>query len=405
MRIAEINMFSFGSTGKIMLQIADCVRSHGDEAHTYATLQVQRRLQKKPVPLPGHFYFGSQLENTIHYLRAYHSGKNGMYSVFSTKRLLRELEAFSPDIVHLHNLHAAYLHYPTLFGWLKQKKMKVVWTFHDCWPFTGKCACFEFCGCERWKTGCHDCPQLPQYPAAKKDCSAEMWEKKRKWFTELDDLHIVTPSVWLSKLVQQSFLKDWPICVIKNGIDLNVFRPTPGDFRKKHRCEDKFVILGVAFPWGTRKGLDAFIELANRLDENYQIVLAGTDERIDQRLPKSIISIHATKNQEELASIYSAADLFVNPTLEDNYPTVNLEAIACGTPVVTYRTGGSPEAITPETGMLIEQNDLQGLTDAIRFIRANRPFSAENCAAHAKAFDKTQRFEEYYQLYKEILKG
>lgn len=406
MRIAEINMFSYGSTGKIMLQIADCVRAHGDEVKTYSTYKASKKLHiKKQPPLPGHTYFGSQIESNIHALRAHYTGKNCMYSRFSTKRLLRDLEAFSPDIVHLHNLHSAYLHFPTLFGWLKQKKMKVVWTFHDCWPFTGKCPCFDACGCERWKTGCYDCPQLSSYPFAKRDYSSQMWELKRKWFTELASLHIVTPSVWLAKLTEASFLNQWPIRVINNGIDLSTFCPTPGDFRIKFRCEEKFVLLGVASSWSARKGLDTFIELADRLDQSYQIVLVGTNDRVDQRLPKNIISVHSTNDQKELAALYSMADLFVNPTLEDNYPTVNLEAMACGTPVVTYRTGGSPEPITPKTGMVVEQNDLPGLVSAIESIRSDRPFSSEECVAHAASFDKGQRFEEYYSLFSEILKG
>ena len=188
--------------------------------------------------------------------------------------------------------------------------------------------------------------------------------------------------------------------MIHNGIDLSVFRPTPSDFRKKyHIPEDKFVLLGVAFGWGRRKGLDVFVELSRRLDpEKYQIVLVGTDDAVDKNLPENILSIHRTQNQQELAEVYTAADLFVNPTREDNYPTVNMEAIACGTPVLTFRTGGSPEIVDEDTGAVVEGDDVDAMEREISFIRRERPFAPEACCERAKQFDKNLRFQEYLNL-------
>lgn len=405
MRVAEINMVSYGSTGRIMLQIADCVRAHGGEAHTYATYVASKHYIKPPQLPEGHRYYGSYLGNTTHSMLARASGKNCFYSRHSTKKLIDDLEAFQPDIVHLHNLHAGYLNFPLLFDWLRRSKCKVVWTFHDCWPFTAKCPHFDLCGCEKWRTGCHDCPQLSSYPAARKDVTAMLWEKKREWFTLLPNLHIVTPSAWLAGLVKQSFLKDCPVTVINNGIDLSVFRPTASGFRTEHGCEGKFVLLGVANPLSNRKGLDVFLKLADRLDDDYRIVLVGVDPCDKQFSDEKIIPIGATQNVSELAAIYSAADLFINPTREDNYPTVNMEAIACGTPVATFQTGGSPEMLSEKTGVSVPKDDIDALEQAIRKICADRPFSREDCVRHASSFDKGARFKQYYALFEELVKG
>lgn len=405
MKIAEINMVAFGSTGRIMLQIAECVRAHGDEVKTYATYTASKRYIKPPTAPEGHSYYGSYVGNTMHAAIAKATGKNCYYSKISTKKLIDELDAFQPDIVHLHNLHAAYLNFPAFFEWLIQKRIKVVWTFHDCWPFTAKCPYFEMAGCDKWKTGCYACPQLAQYPVANKDITKKLWTDKRSWFNQLNYLHIVTPSQWLAGLVSQSFLKNHPVSVINNGIDINVFQPRLSEFRQTHHCEDKYVILGVASPWGYRKGLDVFVELANRLDSSFQIVMVGTDEKTEQQLPNNIIPIRSTRNVKELAELYSAADLFVNPTREDNYPTVNMEAIACGTPVLTFRTGGSPEMLTKDTGIAVEKNDIDALVQAIYTIRNEKPFNRDICVSTAKAFDKTEKFEAYYSLFQSIEKG
>ena len=211
------------------------------------------------------------------------------------------------------------------------------------------------------------------------------------------DLTIITPSQWLADLVRQSFLQDYPVKVIHNGIDLSVFQPTPGNFREKYRISpDKFILLGVAFDWGARKGLDVFVDLAKRLpSERFQIVLVGTDASVNKILPGNLISIHRTQNQRELAEIYTAADLFVNPTREDNYPTVNMEAIACGTPVLTFRTGGSPEIVNTATGVVVECDDVNTLEKEILRIQKAKPFSTQVCLECAAQFDEQLRFEEY----------
>ena len=267
---------------------------------------------------------------------------------------------------------------------------------------TGQCPHFTIKKCDKWKTGCHDCPQIDVYPAAKCDRTKFMWKKKKEWFTGIEDMTIVTPSKWLAEIAEQSYLGNYPIKVINNGIDLNIFKPTTSNFREKYHLEKKYIILGVAFDWGIRKGLDIFIELAARLDERFKIVLVGTNENVDKQLPNNIISIHRTNNQQELAEIYTAVDLYVNPTREDNYPTVNMEAIACGTPMITFRTGGSIEAPDDTCGCIVNCDDIDALEQKIIEICENKIFSREACLERAKKFNENYLFEEYADLYESL---
>ena len=399
MRIVEINMCAIGSTGKIMFQIADRARKSGNRVNTYSTYPPSKKYKKLPAPPDGHKYYGSYLSTMFHYGVARIFGRNGCYSIGATKRLIREIKKFKPDILHLHNLHCYCINLSLLFKYIKKNNIRVIWTLHDCWTFTGHCPYFDMIGCEKWKTGCYQCPQIGEYPASYTDTSKWMYEHKKKWFTGVEDMTLVTPSKWLADLTRQSFLKDYPVKVINNGIDLNVFKPTESDFRKKYGLEDKFIVLGVAFGWGKRKGLDVFIELSKRLDERYQIVLVGTNENVDKQLPKSIISIHRTQNQTELAEIYTAADLFVNPTREEVLGLVNIEALACGTSVVTFNSGGSPECIDETCGVVVEKNDIDGMQREIERICESRPFGQEACIKRAQHFDMNDKFAEYVALY------
>ena len=324
MKVVQVNaVCGKGSTGKIAVAVSELLtQKQIDNYVLYAS-------GDSASPLGIKYATDKQIKWQA--LRSRLFGEYGFNSRAITKRLIAELDKIQPDIVHLHNLHGHNCHLDLLLQYLKERKIKVYWTFHDCWAFTAYCPHFDMIGCEKWKTGCHHCPQRKQYSWFF-DKSKKLYERKREAMSGLD-LTIVTPSQWLADLTKQSFLKDCPVKVINNGIDLDIFQPIESDFRKKYKCEDKYILLGVAFDWGARKGLDIFIELAKRLDEKYQIVLVGTNEKTDKLLPNDIISIHRTQNQKELAEIYTAADLFVNPTREENFPTVNIEALACGTPL------------------------------------------------------------------------
>lgn len=398
MKIFQINGGVFGSTGKIMFDIANAARKHGHVVRCASPITSTNRNRQ-----PEHPYnkIGNYYSRCFNVLLARATGFEGCFAPLATWQLLREIEEFRPDLIHIHSIHNSYLNVPMLFRYIKRNHIRVVWTLHDCWAFTAQCPHFTMAKCDKWKTGCHHCPQHRSYPATYVDRTKTMWKLKKKWVTGVEDLTIVTPSQWLADLVKESFLKEYPVKVIHNGIDLNIFKPTPSKFREKYGIpENKKILLGVAFGWGIRKGLDVFVELEKRLEpEKYQIVLVGTDEKVDKQLPAGIISIHRTQNQQELAEIYTAADLFVNPTREEVLGLVNLESLACGTPVVTFQTGGSPECIDESCGSVVACDDLDTLEQEIIRICRDDPYSEESCLARAKSFDMNERFEEYMRVY------
>ena len=398
MKIIQINLGNFGSTGGIAKGINSVARSMGMETcMSYPWDPNNRELEKNDILIGNKF--GRKASRKLARL----TSCNGCFSVFSTIAFLIRMNRYNPDIIHLHNLHNSYINLPILFRYIKKHNVNVVWTLHDCWAFTGQCPHFTAVKCGRWKSGCHDCSQYKSYPESLNDNSKRMWWLKRKWFTRVENMTIVTPSAWLAGLVKESFLQEYPVRTINNGIDLNAFKPTVGDFRQKNGIpDDKYIVLGVAFDWGYRKGLDVFVELEKRLNDKYKIVLVGTDENIDMQLPANIISIHRTQNQKELAEIYTSADVFVNPTREENYPTVNMEAIACGTPVLTFKTGGSPEIIDEKCGSVVACDDIDSLQSEICRICETRPYSREYCLKKSQSFDQNKKFKEYIELYETL---
>lgn len=403
MKIVEINAYHRGSTGKIMLGIAQVARQAGHEVWTFSPRKLSRNGGLSFPELPGHSYFSSLPESALHLFLGRFSGLHGLFSSLGTLGLLRRLDKIGPDVLHLHNLHGSYISLPLLFNYIKKHKIPTVWTLHDCWAFTGQCPYFTLANCEKWKSGCHHCPQIHSYPKAYVDRSRFMWKLKKNCFTGLEELTLVTPSEWLAGLVKQSFLKDYPVEVINNGIDLNIFRPKDSSFRRDHGISpQEYMLLGVAFGWEKRKGLDAFLWLAEHLPENYRIVLVGTDEEVDKLLPSNIISLRRTGSQQELAKIYSAADLFVNPTREENFPTVNMEALACGTPVLTFNTGGSPEIIDDSCGAVVDCGDMEALAEKCRLVCENSVFSSAACLRRAAEYGQERCFRQYVVSYESM---
>lgn len=396
MRVASINSLPYGSTGTIMKEISKEAIEHGIVCRNFYGAWGDSYANDDNLIM-----FGSKFENKISAVLSRLSGIQHIYSVFGTLQLISMLKKFEPDLIHLHNLHLWVINVPMLFKYIKKNNIKVIWTLHDCWAFTGQCPHFTMIGCDLWKTGCHNCPQINVYPSSIIDNTKIMWKLKRRWFNGVNNMTIITPSQWLANLVKKSYLGGYPIKVINNGIDLNVFRPVASNFRSKYDLNDKFLLLGVAFDWGRSKGLDVFCELAKKLDKTkYKIVLVGTNKSIDSILPKEIISIHRTTNQEELAQIYSASDLFVNPTREENYPTVNMESLACGTPVLTFKTGGSPEIIDEKTGCVVDVDDVDLMLKRIVEICTEKTLLKSDCVNKAKSFDKKEKYIEYIKLYK-----
>lgn len=343
MKVAYINTFSNGSTGKIARGlIADDRAAGGDGILFYARGPIFF-----DVPCKN---FSSKTDIYLHGVFSRMFDSQGLHSKGKTRRLIALLKEYDPDVIHLHNLHGYYLNYPLLFRYLKRSGKQVRWTLHDCWAFTGHCAYFSYVGCEKWKTGCYQCPQKHSYPKSLLlDRSKRNYRLKKQWFTCLDEsqMTLITPSEWLAGLVRQSFLGKYEVTVKRNQIDRNIFYPRdPARAIEKYGLQGKKIILGVAGVWDDRKGLKFFVQLDQALDhDRQQIVLVGVSEKQAKELQQStrIMPVLRTENQDELAELYSAADVFFNPTMEENYPTVNLEAQACGTKVLSFDTGGCRE--------------------------------------------------------------
>lgn len=394
MKIVQINITcGIGSTGKICVEVSKLLTQQGIENYIlYSSGYSDYPLSMK---------YTSDLYIKTQALKTRLNGNYGFNAQLATKRLIAHLENIQPDVVHLHNLHGHNCNIERLMEYLKRKHIRVFWTFHDCWVFTAYCPHFTLEKCDKWKTGCKECSQRRQFSWIF-DKSTELYQRKKKALEGVD-LTILTPSVWLKSVVKQSFLKEYSVKVINNGIDLTVFRPTSSDFRIKHHCQKKLIVLGVAYQWVARKGLDVFVELAKRLDaEKYQIVLVGTDDEVDKRLPENIISIHHTHNQVELAEIYTAADVFANPTREEVFGLVNVEALACGTPGVTFNTGGSPECYDRNCGTVVECEDIDAMEKEIVRICKEHVFDEKNCINRACVFDKEKTYQEYVELYLDL---
>ena len=365
---AHINTVPNGSTGGIMMKEHKELLAAGEDSYAFWG-------RGRDAENGNEMRFASDLEVKLDVLQTRLDGKAGFHSKSVTKRLLARMDEINPEVVHLHNLHGYYVNIEMLFEWLAAHDCKVEWTLHDCWAFTGHCAHFTYVKCAQWKSHCahaKPCQQLGTYPKtySKASCSWNFEQKKRLFnLVPADQMKLITPSQWLADLVGESFLAKYPVEVRHNIIDTSVFKPTPSDFRERYGIGDRFMILGVASPWTERKGLADFVRLAGELDsEKCAIVLVGLSEKQIRQLPEGAIGLARTDSPQELAGIYSTADVFFNPTVEDNFPTVNLEAEACGTSVVTYDTGGCAETVQRGDSRVVE-----GYEGAVQELRERLP--------------------------------
>ena len=399
MKVLQINTtVNTTSTGRIAEEIGQMLQQHGHESYIAYKKVGPAGSTSKLIP------FGSKIDVYLHGLKTRIFDRHGFGSGRATRQLIEKIDEINPDLIGLHNLHGYYLNIEVLFNYLKEIQKPVVWTLHDCWPFTGHCSFFDYVSCEKWKTECHDCPLSDKYPASWfMDRSRQNFQQKKALFNGLDNLTIVTPSHWLAMLVKQSFLSDYSVEVIHNGIDLEQFRSVnTSDVITQYNLAGKKVLLGVASIWDRRKGLKYFIELGKLLDNSFRIILIGLSEDKSRDLPKNIIAIPRTEDIDELVSFYSVADVFVNPTLVDNFPTTNLEALACGTPVITFDTGGSPEAISGETGSVVEKEDSEELYQSIQnFFKNGITIDSDDCRERCvQLFNKKERYKDYLDLYR-----
>lgn len=389
MKVVQVNVDLRGSIGKINLAVSKLLTETGIENYIVYALG--------PSSAGVMIKYSNLFEEKISALFSRVFGNSGFNSTFATFKLIKVLDKIKPDIVHLHNLHSHNVNLTMLFNYLKNKEIKVFWTFHDCWAFTGYCTHYSMISCLNWMNECGNCPQYKKYSWFF-DKSTKQINKKIAAMHDAD-LTIITPSKWLANEVKKSAIKDKSVVVINNGIDLNTFFPRTGFNPKLDINLNKYVVLGVAYKWTFEKGVDVFIKMASDLSDKFQIVLVGTDEDTEKMLPSNIVSIHRTKDQNELAELYSRADVFVNPTREDTYPTVNLEALACGTPIVSFNTGGCPETFDDTCGILIEKEDYSSMVNAVRYICEQKPFSQESCLSRVYHNSDYNCFKEYIDLY------
>ena len=350
---------------------------------------------------------GNRVELTMHLIKTRLFDLHGFGSKNATKLFIKKIANLKPDVIHLHNLHGYYLNVEVLFKYLKTENKPVIWTFHDCWPFTGHCSYFDSVNCLKWKAGCGGCPIIHSYPRSWFfDNSRMNYRIKKELFNGLRNLVVVSPSEWLAGHIRNSFFSGYEIRVINNWVDLNKFRPINNDeIRTKYNLNKKYV-LGVASRWSKRKGLDDFIKLRKVLDLNFEIVLVGLSTEQIESLPTNIRGISRTDNIEELASIYSMAEALINPTHIDNFPTINLEALACGTPVITYNTGGSPESLDAHCGFIVDKGNIPGLLASIELLREKgRAYYLSHCRSRVmNLYNKNDRCKDYFNLYQSLLK-
>ena len=387
------------STGRITESIGELARANGWE--TYIAHGARYVGNSEMIS----YQVSSKVEEYVHYGKSLLFDMHGLGSVSGTKRLVQWIDGIKPDIIHLHCIHGYYLNYKILFEYLNKINIPIVWTFHDCWAFTGHCAYFDSIECIQWKSECSNCRLKRDYPKTilKERVNAN-FKLKKLLFTSCQNITIISVSFWLENLVKQSFWRNNKVKTIHNGLDLNVFKPYIVN-KEHYGLENKFVILGVAAIWDKRKGLDDFIYLSKILDDSFSIVLVGLDDNQIKDLPYNIIGIKRTNSVQELAMLYSLADVFINPTYSDNFPTTNIEALACGTPVITYDTGGSPEAIDIKTGRVVPLGDVRALVEEIKKLKLN-PLSSDACRLRAeRLYDKNERFMDYIKLYEELLKN
>lgn len=401
MKVLQINsVCGIGSTGRIATDIHNILIEHGHESYIAYGRDESKGCNNT-------IKIGNELANYKHVALTRIFDKHGFGSKNATQKFIKEVEVLDPDIIHLHNIHGYYINIEILFDYLKKANKPVIWTLHDCWTFTGHCAYFDYVGCEKWKSHCNNCPQKTEYPTSLVlDNSKNNFEKKKEIFNGVKNLQLVTPSKWLKSLVEKSFLKTYPVKVVNNGIDLEIFKPKQSDFKEKYNIEGKFIILGVASVWEKRKGLDYFKKLSSKLSKDEIIVLIGLTEKQKEDLPENIIGITRTNNIEELAGIYTAADVFVNPTMEDNFPTTNIESLACGTPVITFNTGGSIESVDENTGYIIQKENVTGLVEKIKIIKSKGTIKYKNDSIKRanKFYGKDDKFKEYLEMYESSLK-
>lgn len=402
-----------GSTGRIVYDLMTVMENN--EVQSYVAYGISSGVMEERNSL----LLQSKKELKVSQIQSRLFARHGFYNVNATKKLLSYIDEIKPDILHLHNIHGYYVHCGMLFDYIKAHHIPVVWTLHDCWAFTGWCAYFDYSGCDRWKTQCKHCPSKDDYPKAWFTSRARSnYELKKRTFTGVENLTLVTPSRWLADLTRESYLREYPVKVINNGVDTSVFKPSMNHVKADLGVEGKKIFLAVAGGLEKRKGRDYLLKIPELLNDDEVLVILGVRKDQIKLLPKSkCVGIPYTNSVEDLASIYSAADVFINTTLEDNFPTTNIEAMACGTPVITFNTGGSIEPVLDQdfveesknyskssVGGVVPKGDCNSLLALAReYMKTERADLSNACVNKVDSFyNKEKQYKRYLSLYKNI---
>lgn len=397
MRVLLINaVCGVTSTGRICSDLARCLEENGHEvkiAYGREDKGYSEACEKYGVRI------GTNMDVKLHGMQTRLLDQHGFGSRRATEQFLKWVDSYAPDVIHLHNLHGYYIHIELLFRYIKEKRIPVVWTLHDCWAMTGHCTYFSACGCEKWKTQCGHCPQKYEYPQSNAlDASEKNYKRKKNAFKGVKNLYITTPSAWLKSLVEQSFLQEYAVQVVHNGIDTAIFKPTESDLRERYGLVGQRIALGVSNGWDSRKGLEYLKRMAGDLPQGWKVVAVGLSEEQMKELPDRMVGIRRTSSAQELAAWYTTADVFVNPTLEDNYPTTTLEAQACGTPAVTFASGGAPETLISGKGYVVERLNYDELLQ-----KTIMAADLKQGLDRAEIKDKRELGREYEVIYRELL--
>lgn len=396
MKVLQINsVCGIKSTGRICTDLADVLTDNGHECKiAYGREIVPEKYREYAVKI------GSDFDVNMHVLNSRLFDSSGWGSKHVTKKFIKWVMEYNPDIIHLHNIHGYYINIEILFNYLAEIEKPVIWTLHDCWSLTGHCVYFTAHGCDKWKGGCYKCDQMKTYPKSYiGDNSKKNWNIKKNLFTDIKNMTLITPSTWLANVVKESYLNKYPIEVIPNGIDINTFKLTPSDFRRKYNLENKIIILGVASIWDERKGLYDFIELSKKITEEYIIVLIGLSKNQLKALPVNIIGITKTNNITELAEIYTTADVFINFSKEETMGLVTVESLACGTPVIVLNKTAIPEVVDESCGIIIEDNNIEIVIQSLEHALL---LKRDNCIKRAQLYEKQQQYLKYINIYQSM---
>ena len=388
------------STGRICTDIAELLEEQGHECKiAYGREIVPEKYQKYAMPI------GTKKDVYLHAFKARLFDVAGFGSKSATQKLISKIKEYNPDIIHLHNLHGYYIHIGLLFDFLREYNKPILWSFYDCWSFTGHCAHFDFNECAQWETGCEKCVFKHEYPKSLFSRAKYNYNDKKKLFTELSNLQLIVPSNWMKSMVARSYMKDYPVRVLPNGIDLNTFGVAESDFKTKNQLMDKFVVLGVSSFWNKMKGLDFFNRLADDLDkEKFQVVLVGKAD--EGTLSNNIVHIPATNNIQELCEIYTVADIFVNPTLQETQGLTTLEAFACGTPAIVFNSGGAAECVDETCGIVVERGDYQNLLNSVLRVQSGEvKIDKQDCIRVAQKYEAQRLYKEFMRLYEDAIES